>query len=282
MVSKEQFAADDAWRAPLSPGSKLQVSQVTPASDGLRIALPNNNGNDVAIEALVGDYPASLPTVIGDQVTPSSGLIATDSTMVNLATADQVGQVPRFGRVGTLMDLDYANRSAPNGRVAYSPEVWLGRNAPADAVERLRQQGLVIQGVRELNQQRAALDNQGPAVAVRFHELGAGFAIILAAGALWLVAGVERRRRAGEIGALAGPGRVPPGRQRVRVSGHGRRRGRRRARGRPGRLAAGRRPDPDLRYPGHHDRRAALAPDPGPGPSLVDSRGGARGDGGVG
>jgi hypothetical protein len=206
VLSKEQFAADGAWRAPLSPGSKLQVPQVTAVADGLRIALPNSNGTDVAIEALAGDYPAPLPVVIGDQVTPSSGLVATDSTMVNLTTADQVGQVPRFGRTGTLMDLDYANRAAPNGRVAYNPEVWLGRNAPADAVERLRQQGLNIQGVRELDQQRKALDNQGPAVAVRFHELGAGFAIILAAGALWLVAGVERRRRAGEIGALRAQG----------------------------------------------------------------------------
>jgi hypothetical protein len=206
VVNAEQFAAADAWRPPLSPGSKLQVPQVTAAADGLRIALPSSNGNDLAFEALVGDFPGSLPVVVGDQANPGSGLIAPDSTMVSLAIADQVGQVPRFGRVGTMVDLDYVNRSAPGGRVALNPEVWLGRDAPADALERLRQQGLNIQGVRELKQQREALDSQGPAVAVRFHELGAAFAIVLAAGALWLVAGVERRRRAGEIRALRAQG----------------------------------------------------------------------------
>jgi putative ABC transport system permease protein len=206
VVSAEQFAAADAWRPPVSPGSKLQVAQVTTAPDGLRIALPSSNGNDLAFEALVGDFPGTLPAVVGDQADPGSGLIAPDSTMVNLTVADQVGQVPRFGRAGTMMDLDYVNRAAPSGRVALSPEVWLGPHAPADALERLRKQGLNIQGVRELKQQRAALDSQGPAVAVRFHELAAGFAIVLAAGALWLVAGVERRRRAGEIRALRAQG----------------------------------------------------------------------------
>ncbi len=206
LVSPEQFAAAGAFRAPESPGSKLQVPDVQPTSGGLRVALDTSNGNDVAIEALTGDWPAPLPVAVGDQAAPGGGLVAADNTSVDFTQVAPVGAVPRFGRQGTLMDLEYADRSAATGRVAYNPQVWLGRNAPADALDRLRKQGLTIQSVEDLDSQRAALDSQGPAVAVRFHELAAGFAILLAACALWLVAGVERRRRAGEIWALRAQG----------------------------------------------------------------------------
>jgi putative ABC transport system permease protein len=206
LVSPEQFAAAGAWRGPESPGSKLQVADVQPTADGLRVALDTNNGNDVAIEALTSDSPSPLPVVVGDQARPSGGLIAADNTSVDFAQVAQVGEVPRFGRQGVLMDLEYVDRSAATGRNAFDPQVWLGRDAPADALDRLRKQGLAIQSVQEFGSQRAALDSQGPAVAVRFHELAAGFAIVLAVGALWLVAGVERRRRAGEIQALRAQG----------------------------------------------------------------------------
>jgi hypothetical protein len=114
----------------------------------------------------------------------------------------ELTSLPRLGRTGLLLDYEYADRATTGTGSAVNPEVWLGRAAPRDAVDRLRAQGLVITDDRSLAPLRRALDRQGPSVALRFHELAAGIAVVLALGTLWLVAGQDRRQRAGELRAL--------------------------------------------------------------------------------
>jgi putative ABC transport system permease protein len=206
LVDQQQFAAAGDWRAPLSPGARLLVPQVGPAADGLRVQLLQPNGNDVSIQALAGDWPSPLPMVVGAAASVGDSMGGLDQQSTAVQTQARVSTVPRYGREGALVDLEYANRAATGAGGTYYPEVWLGRNAPPDALDQLRRHGLTIVSVQSLDQQRRALDEQGPAVAVRFHLLAAGFAVLLAAGALWLVAAVDRRRRAAEVRALRAQG----------------------------------------------------------------------------
>jgi hypothetical protein len=192
----------DAWRAPLSPGPKLLVPDVVPGPDGLAVHLADSKGNDVAMRAVPTDNPVPVPVVVARGARAPDYVSGFDGGYYQAESIARVTAVPRLGRVGTLLDYEYAERATIDTGGAEDPEVWLGPAAPSDAVDRLRAQGLTITGERGLAPLRRAFDRQGPSVALRFHELAAGFAVVLAMGALWLVAGLDRRQRIGELRAL--------------------------------------------------------------------------------
>jgi len=202
LVGAAQFTEAGAWRAPESPGAALRVPTLQAEPDGLRLQLTDARGNDVEVMAMPADSPSPLPVALTRDTALDSQVKGIDGSFQTVEAVREVAQLPRLGTAGALVDLDYIDRAAITPREILTAEVWLGRAAPADALDRLREQGLVVLTDRRLDVLQQALDEQGPAVAVRFYELAAGFAVLLAVGGLRLVAGVDRRRRAGEARAL--------------------------------------------------------------------------------
>jgi hypothetical protein len=93
-------------------------------------------------------------------------------------------------------------------------EVWLGPDAPADAVARLRAAGLDVIGVERLADRLDAAAKRPSAAGVRFLLIVAVLGLFLGAAGLVVAAGVERRGRAEELRALRAQGmRRGPARQ---------------------------------------------------------------------
>ncbi|MFG2036690.1 ABC transporter permease [Dactylosporangium sp. NPDC048998] len=206
VVDEAGFADTDGWRTPESPGPKLLVPTLTAAKDGLRAELTNYKGADTAVQLLPTDAPSPLPVIMARTAGIGDHMTGLDTHRQSITIAGEVETVPKLGYKGGLVDLDYAERLAADGGEALYPQIFLGPQAPADVIDRLQAQGLRVTDDRALGPLRAALDKQGPAVALRFHELAAALAVVLAAGALWLVASLDRLRRAGELRSLRAQG----------------------------------------------------------------------------
>jgi hypothetical protein len=175
-------------------------AQLSAAPDGLAVVARGDVS--AASELVAGDGPATLP-VLSTGPPPTDGRVAgLDGKDVPVAVARRVPAIPRLGDDGMLMDLEYAERATIDISGAQRPEVWLAADAPPDAVDRLTAAGLKIVDDRRLADARADLDRQGSAVALRFHLSAAALAVLLGAGALWLVATVDRTRRGRELWAL--------------------------------------------------------------------------------
>jgi len=82
------------------------------------------------------------------------------------------------------------------------PQVWLGPRAPADAVRRLADHGVVVLGSTGRDDAAARLATRGGPLALRYHLFAALLALALAVGALVLVAAVDRDPRGAELSAL--------------------------------------------------------------------------------
>jgi predicted lysophospholipase L1 biosynthesis ABC-type transport system permease subunit len=114
--------------------------------------------------------------------------------------------VPRLGVRATVTDLEYLDRFASAATAATQPEVWLSRTAPADVLDLLSAQGLVVIGDTRSAAVGAQLEQQGPALALWFYVLAGCLATMLAAGALVLAAAVDRNRRVEDLSALRAQG----------------------------------------------------------------------------
>jgi hypothetical protein len=149
------------------------------------------------------DAPYPLPVVTTAPVTEIAGL---DGRPIPVIPAGRVEALPRLGKTGTLVDLEYADRISTDAGPARDPQVWLGAAAPADVLRRLGDHGLVVTGDRTVATTHRRLDRQGAALALPFHPFAGALAVLLAAGSLVLVAAVDRRRRAADFGALRAQG----------------------------------------------------------------------------
>ena len=202
VIDTARFGQVEAWRAPESPGPRLLVPTLERASDGLRVRLTEYTGRDVVVSVSPVDAPRSLPVIVASATGVDGAIAGLDRRLQAAEGVGRVPALPRLGRDGILVDFEYADRLTVDAGEATEPEVWLGPAAPPDALDRLRAQGLVIAGDRRLATLRQALDEQGPASALRFHQMAGALGVLLAAGALWLVAGLDRQRRGGELRAL--------------------------------------------------------------------------------
>ena len=200
------FSDSEEWRVPETPGPMLMVPDLTLRDGGLHMDVSNYKGADVAFTLMPTDAPSPMPVVMS----PTTGMVdhmaGFDEARVTVKVVGEAVQIPRVGVRGGIVDLDYAERLSSGGADTISPQIWLNANAPADVLDRIAAQGLKIMTDQRLGPLRAALDDQGPAVALRFHGLAAGFAVLLAGGALWLVTALDRQRRGGELRALRAQG----------------------------------------------------------------------------
>jgi putative ABC transport system permease protein len=146
--------------------------------------------------------PNPLPVVTTEQLPSTVSASLLDGSAQPLVVAAVVPGLPRLGRDGMLIDLRFANLITTDGGAATQPQVWLGPKAPADAIARLQAHGLIVSGSTTPSIEAADLNLQGPAQALQFHLVAALLAVLLAIGALLLVAVVDLRPRTDELSAM--------------------------------------------------------------------------------
>lgn len=189
VVSGAQFAAAGRWRA--DAGSAAPTG-----AEGLALTL---HGGTVSVRPVDTPYP--LPVVGTAALAAGAQLPGLDGKPVPVVRAVDVRGLPALGSAGMLMDLEYAQRLSSTAD-AVEPQVWLAAGAPPDILDRLARNGIPVVGERRGEALRAALDAQGPAQALWFHLVAAGFAVVLAAGGMVVMAAADRRRSAGDLAAL--------------------------------------------------------------------------------
>ncbi|NJC72066.1 ABC transporter permease [Planosporangium thailandense] len=208
-LSGAGLADRDRWRPSTDPVSVGPVLHSDPS--GLHVTLPAGDSFTDGVrrdgQILLVDAPTPVPVVLAGQLRdaglvgePAVGLFA--STAVPVRVAAQVPVLPRLGRAGALVDLDYADRLVDDGNGPRVSQVWLAAGTPAAVVDRLRAAGLRVLEDETVGGRAARYAGSGPVAALRFQLLGAVLAVILAGAGVVLVAAVERDPRAEELTAL--------------------------------------------------------------------------------
>jgi putative ABC transport system permease protein len=203
VVPAAELVRRDRWR----PSELAQVGALGSALVISSLATPFNVA---AIQVAAVDAALPVPAVVAGRTdADNTSLTSLDSQPVQTHATGELRMLPRLGARGTLVDLEYLERTTLLSPRRERGEVWLGPDAPADAADRLRQGGLAISSGTGVDAARAALARQGPALALQFHLAAAIFGMLLALGGLALVAAVDRRQRAADFLALRRQGLNP-------------------------------------------------------------------------
>ncbi|MBM2621626.1 hypothetical protein JIG36_39595 [Actinoplanes sp. LDG1-06] len=194
-VTPAVLADPSRWRMP-------SFGRVSSAPGGLRVDIdaPGELPEGAWLHPVDTPYP--LPIAYAGR--PPSGDVLTGLDGFSFAVDDAAGlsAVPRLGQRATLVDLEYADRLAIDAAPALLPEVWLNHKAPPDIDERLTEAGLTVLSDARAAQVHSQLSQQGPALALWFHLIAGGLAVLLGAFALVLAAAVDRARRVEDLTAL--------------------------------------------------------------------------------
>ncbi|MDG4823397.1 hypothetical protein O7635_16190 [Asanoa sp. WMMD1127] len=184
----------DQWRA--SDDAKL-----TAEDGGVHVVVPGAVIQPRPTVLMPAGTPGDVPVLSGGAPPKSGEAEGVDGNVVAIRPVAEGRALPRIG-TGLLMDLGYAERVATGSTDLTTAEVWLGRAAPADVEQQLTKQGLVVVGRDSAAAAADRLDGRGPALAVWFHLLAGGVAVVLAACGMWLMAAVDRRRTLDDLVAL--------------------------------------------------------------------------------
>ncbi len=190
--------------ARLGDASTWRVSgpaRVAPGGNGLRITVDAAIGLGDGLFVQPVDTPYPLPVAVAG-TSYATSMPNFDGRDLPVRRIASLSAVPAAGSSAELFDLEYADRLSTDGSPTTNGQVWLSKSAPADVVDRLQSQGLVVQRETDAAQVRRQLDQQGPALALWFFVLAACLAVALAAGALVLSSTVDRGRRVEDLTAL--------------------------------------------------------------------------------
>ncbi|MEV4655990.1 FtsX-like permease family protein [Micromonospora sp. NPDC049301] len=180
--------------------------------------LSAGSGGDAALVLGMVEGRRSKPTTIGvvDAPLPLPGWLTRskgtplqrshpydgiDGTPTQASVEGLADRLPRLGGSGMIVDLEYADRLAVAGQTGVK-EVWLTPTAPADTLDRLRAQGLVIRYDRRIASVRQGFDQQGAALALRFNLFAALAGVLIGAAGLITAAAAEQRNRVAMLVAL--------------------------------------------------------------------------------
>ncbi|AGL19833.1 FtsX-like permease family protein [Actinoplanes sp. N902-109] len=178
---------------------------LTAEPDGLGIDVQAPNGiGDTG--AWIQPVDAPLPLPVAGGLAGTTSFTGLDGRSTPITRVPGVSTVPGVGIGGTLTDLEYADRAATQSVPLQNEQIWLTGDAPADVLDRLAAQGLVVTGDVRTAELRDQLDHQGPALALWFYALAGLLAVGLAAGALVLAASVDREQRDEDLAALRAQG----------------------------------------------------------------------------
>jgi hypothetical protein len=184
----------DQWRA-------NDGAEVTAQDGGVHLVVPGAVIQPRPTVLMPASTPDDVPVLSGGPPPRSGEAEGVDGNVVAIRPIAQGQALPRIG-TGLLMDLGYAERLATGGTDLATAEVWLSPAAPADIEQRLAAHGLVVIGRDSMAAAADRLDGRGPALAVWFHLLAGGVAVLLAACGMWLMAAVDRRRVLDDMIAL--------------------------------------------------------------------------------
>ena len=204
-INPEQSALSAAQLADPGRWRMTNSGTLSTKPDGLHIDLNAPAGLSASALLQPVDTPYPLPVASAGPALVATTIAGLDGKLLPAARTE-VPMVPQLGTHAAPVDLEYADRLSADAGPATAPQVWLNDRAPADILDRLAKQGLVVTGDVSANQVRKQLDAQGPALALWFYLLAGCLAGTLAAGALMLAAAVDRARRVEDLSALRAQG----------------------------------------------------------------------------
>ncbi|MEU4336102.1 FtsX-like permease family protein [Micromonospora lupini] len=204
-----QFGELERWRQTDPDYSFLSSGEGKDA--GLVIDIPDGRRAKPA-GISVADSPSPLPGWLtrskGEMLGSAHRYEAIDGTPGEARVMGLADRLPRLGGSGLVVDLEYADRLAVAGQSG-TKEVWLTPTAPADVLDRLRTQGLVVKHDRTIAAVRDGYDRQGAAIALRFNLFAALAGVLIGAAGLVALAAAEQRNRVAMLVALRRQG-LPP------------------------------------------------------------------------
>jgi len=164
-------------------------------------AMASLAGQPSVLPAVAGGLAESLAVDGGQQGTlPVQGL---DSNTITVRPVIAAASLPRIGSAGVFVDLGTLERAQTGPTVAVtSQQVWLGPQAPSNAVSRLRAAGLHIDQVQRSSTLISEARHTGPALAYDFMLLATLVALLVAAVGTFSVLAAGGRQRATEMVAL--------------------------------------------------------------------------------
>jgi hypothetical protein len=135
----------------------------------------------------------------GDDPTVSDG----GTPAVPISSIARPFVLPRVGEEASLVELSIIRATLPffDGSAVYS--VWLGADAPPDAIALLQRAGLIVGGTQTTAQRYHELTRTGPALGVLLYTMTSLAGALLAGAATAVSLYVTGRRRLHELAALA-------------------------------------------------------------------------------
>ncbi len=168
---------------------------------GIPSVMASLPGQPSVIPAVAGSVAESLAVGSGrNGALPVQGL---DGYTIDVTPAVSATSLPRIGTGGAIVDLNTLER-AQTGPTSpeTSEQVWLGPQAPANVVSRLRAAGLQVAQVQRSSTLVDEAKHTGPALAYDFMLLATLVALLVAAVGTFSVLAAGGRQRATEMVAL--------------------------------------------------------------------------------
>ena len=155
------------------------------------------------------DAPEALPALFAtgnqpERVPGSEGVyygIGLDGVQNLTLEVTRPEVLPRVGRNGEMIDLEYAERLAADPDTQVVQEVWLAPGAGA-VMDQLKAAGIRPISTETAAAKRAVLERQGPALALLLFLAAAVACVVLALGAAATMVYVAARHRSYEVAAL--------------------------------------------------------------------------------
>jgi putative ABC transport system permease protein len=195
------------WRPALGPEDLGPA--VTAGQGSLHLAVPPPPPPEVPMNrdnrVFVVDTPARLPALTAGWQRSSTDELRLSPLVGPSVPAEIVGTaalVPLLGPAGIVVDLEYAERLVPSPLPGGTSQVWLSPAAPPSIVDDLRRAGLIPLREESLAGRVDGLAAEGSAVATRFQAAVAVVGLLLAAGAVLVLAAQERTGWSAELAAL--------------------------------------------------------------------------------
>lgn len=218
ILAGESIQGASLWRVAL--GSESLITIVTGEPDGagqdatpdaaappsdpfvsLRYTPPLGAAPSTDIRLYVNDGPIPLPVIAARPAPVDEGDTTADASPSSEQEEVRASPVlPGMARSGFLFDLDYATRIDPDSAAAL--QVWLGKAAPEDAVERLTAAGLQVLSDDTIASWVAHDEALGSGLAARLQLAASALVVLVVLLGLLVVAATDRRIRAGEFAAL--------------------------------------------------------------------------------
>jgi hypothetical protein len=195
----------DNWRPELTPGNASDRLQTT--GTGLQDTFHSQDGASAGIAH--SDSPSPLPVVTGANgvvtgPTAPNPLAVIDSgqNTATIAVSASSRVLPSVLEDGLMVDLKSIRTQLPGFDSEASWTIWLGPQAPPDALQRLRAAGLVVQAGQTGPGRVTELGRQGPALALRLLVVCAIAGSVLAVGGTAIAIASTGRRRSFELASL--------------------------------------------------------------------------------